>query len=301
MKDPMHTKTLALARAKAQLLDVSPRERGMQKQTQALDWIYRWGWSSATIVDSLSGTTGRGLSSRLIKNKLLKRTRTESGGGVQGVPNYILTLTKAGLQIVERDREKLLLYNTDSTSISAHKMRHDYLAQSLTLTMQKNLPGFYFKTEKEFAKFSEKHIKQPDIIWASCEKNCKGTGEIAVEIELSRKWDRDLDHFIHSCLLLLAQKKADLIFIISDSQAIIDAYEKAFEPGMTYSRYEKGNNRWDIAETYPILPWSKGKIKFSNVMDFNPFHRERKREEIKNDDEYEIDDDDDLEIDTDLD
>ena len=70
---------------------------------------------------------------------------------------------------------------------------------------------------------------------------------------------------------------------------------------MTYSRYEKGNNRWDIAETYPILPWSKGKIKFSNVMDFNPFHRERKREEIKNDDEYEIDDDDDLEIDTDLD
>lgn len=256
MNDPTHEKALILARAKAQLLNVSPRVRGEEKQRQALDWIYRWGWSSATIIDGLSGIKGRGLSARLVKNEILKKTRTESGGGVQGVPNYILTLTKLGLQIVEKDCEILLPYNTDSYSVRQDRLRHYTIAQEITKTVLLSGNVIAFKTEKEISYYSEKYKKQPDIVWIENDK-----ANIAIEVELSKKWDRDFDHFLYSCLLSLKEKKYDQIAIVSDSKSIIDSYKIRFEPGSKYNLYEKDKNgRWEITETHEVPNWIKGKM-----------------------------------------
>jgi hypothetical protein len=255
MEDIKPSTAIAAARATEILAGKSPRQRGEEKRDQALEWLYKWGWSSSSILDSLAGIKGKGLSSRLIRNNLIKQTKTKSGGGVKGIPVYMLTLTKTGLELIERERDILLPYNTDPYLINQHLLRHDHIAQEITniVLLSKSIASF--QTEKEFSAFSEKNIKQPDIIWI--QPNGK---KIAIEIELSKKWGRDLYHFIHSCLLLIDSKSCTEICVVSDSNAIIEGYKKAFAPGAEYDIYEKISGKWKITGTTEVPEWIKGKI-----------------------------------------
>jgi hypothetical protein len=79
----------------------TPLQIGAEKTQTALNWVYRWGWSSPFTVDMLGGSARRGLAARLVKNGLLRSTRTQSGGAVRGVPAQILTLTETGQAEVE--------------------------------------------------------------------------------------------------------------------------------------------------------------------------------------------------------
>ncbi|WP_321812826.1 hypothetical protein [Burkholderia sp. BCC1985] len=245
------------------LADKSPRARGEEKTRIALDWIYRWGWAAPTTLDLLVGTVSRGLGSRLVKRRLLVRTRTEAGGGVKGVPAWLLTLSQVGLEEIERVRDTLLPYELDPYRVRQDHLRHGQLAQLATARnlLKGNLLEGYL-TEKELAARSAAGIKQPDVVWV-----LQSGARIAVEVELSAKWGRDLDHFVHACIQSLApptdggRPRFDMVTISTDSPAIVRRYEAALRPGVNYSRWTKdAQRRWVVTGTRQVPAWIDGRV-----------------------------------------
>ena len=250
-----------LEKARAALDGRSPRQIGAEKQRIALDWIYRWGWSSPTLLDAATGGARSGISARLIKNRLLVATATE-GSGVKGTPNRILTLTPTGLDETERHCLNLINYEIDPYRIDQTKLRHDGLAQQATAKALKSKSIISFKTPKELAAKSTKETKQPDVLWITDDGL-----RIGIEVELSAKWERKLDQFVHGCLISLSPNhrdrinSVDEIYLITDSNAIIKRYSAAFTPGKEYDLWKKNERGfWVKNSDYKVPDWVKGKI-----------------------------------------
>jgi hypothetical protein len=231
----------------------SPRARGEQKLIQAVTWIYQWGWSSPGIVDRLDGTSRRGLTRRMVDRGFIISTRTESGGALKSIPNYILTLTKAGLVEAERHHSAQVNYNIDPYRIDQSKLRHDFLCQTVTLNALHAGKIKGYKTEKEMASASTLDIKQPDIIWTFPDGQ-----RVAIEMELSGKWDRHLDDFVRRCVLSLrsgekSPARFDMIIIVSDAPKIIERYAEQIKQKANYNKWVKNErNYWVIENTFPI-------------------------------------------------
>lgn len=222
----------------------SPRARGLEKMHQALGWIYRWGWSTPSVVDALAGSKAAGLASRLVRRGLLQRTRTESGGILQGVPACFLTLTDTGLLEIERFQNRQIEYELDPSRYRQALMRHDAIAQRRTLTNLKTGSIVDYRTEREIAQRSARGIKHPDVVWISDD----GT-QIAVEIELTAKWGRNLDEFIGGCLTALERRGFSAIVVCSDSPALLTRYKKAFQSGSPFHIWDKDAQRkWRVKE-----------------------------------------------------
>jgi hypothetical protein len=250
-----------LAKARAILEGQSPRARGAEKQRIALDWVYRWGWTSSQILDLATGGGRAGIAARLVKNMLLRATKTETGGSVKGIPIHMLTLTETGLDEAERHREDLIKYEMDPYRIDQTKLRHDSLSQMSTANAIKNEIITGFKTPRELLAKSNKDVKQPDIIWVK-----KNGQRIGVEVELSAKWDRKLDLFVKSSLVSISTdahpiNKVDTILLVSDSKAIIKRYRDAFTPGAEFGLWAKNDRGfWTETKKIKVPPWAEGKI-----------------------------------------
>jgi len=79
---------------------------------------------------------------------------------------------------------------------------------------------------------------------------------IALEIELSAKWDRNLDDFILKIIRALKSSEGnipyvDRFIVVSDSPAIVERYKQAIQPTSSFQTWTK------IAEVTGLL------IKFS--------------------------------------
>jgi len=100
---------------------------------------------------------------------------------------------------------------------------------------------------------SEKGTKQPDVLW-----NQELSGQkirLAIEVELSAKWSRDLDQFIQRCVtsLLGASPRFDQIILITDSPAIERRYKEAFKHGAEYGLWERdAQRRWSMVDTEKV-------------------------------------------------
>jgi len=225
----------------------TPLQIGAEKTKTALDWVYRWGWSSPSTLDKLGGSARRGLAARLVKNGLLRSTRTESGGAVRGVPGFILTLTETGQAEVERFRENLLPYQLDQYKVRQDKLRHDHLAQMATARAVINGKIAGFKTEKELAEESAKGVKQPDVVWLL------DNSLLGLEVELTGKFGRQLDQFVYGCVHALVgnasqRPRFHRIAIVTDSPAIKKRYEQAFAPGAKYQVWNKNSRGYWVSE-----------------------------------------------------
>lgn len=124
---------LAFARNKLKEIGKSPTELGKLNRLKTLDLIYRWGCTSPSIVQNFLGMTKGGYLHRLSAQGLLKKVRTESG-----VPEFIYTLTEAGLQEAERHALKPIRYpEIDPYKISQQLIRHNLLCQEITMNSLK--------------------------------------------------------------------------------------------------------------------------------------------------------------------
>lgn len=276
----------------------SPRQKGEERDRQALNWIYRWGWSTPTIIDHLSGAKGRGLTSRLIKNKLIIKTEVENAR----IP-YILTLTKNGLEEALSHASRQLPYELNPTKYRNDQHYHYDLAQKITVHFLNKDGIIKFRTEKESNEISERYIKQHDIVFI-----LKNDKRIGVEVELTGKWGRKFDEFIYSCLNALKREKIDKIFIVSTKASIVIRYYNAFSVGSHFyiwGRNDSGN--YTRQEEFKIVNDQLSRIKIVHIdakklteTFYNLRQDDKKIEELKKKIDYD-DDEDDLEIDTDLD
>jgi hypothetical protein len=247
---------LAAGRAKLKEMGLTPRERGREKLRLALDWIYRWGYSSPSVLDLLSGAKRNGFPAKLVKNNLCAKTKTQTGGLASGIPAVYLTLTHLGLAEAERFQKNLLNYNTDPYRVDQTKMRHDLIAQKATAQNLREGVIIDYMTERQLAGKHEAGKKEPDIVWIMPDNS-----KTAVEIELTAKWDRRLDEFVlYTARSLVSQDghppRFDHVAVVSDSPAILKRYEAAFQPGAKINHWQKdqhGHYRIEKTSTMPQI------------------------------------------------
>lgn len=247
----------------------SPSERGEKKRRRALEWIHRWGYTSPDILRQVVGQAASGYSSKLSRAGLLVESRTQAGGVQKGVPKTVLTLSTAGLQEAERFSAQLLRYRElDPGRINQHLLRHNILAQQLTLNAMKSGSGNDFMTERMLDHTGDKKDeKKPDVIWS-----IDGARKLfAVEIELTAKWGRDLDDFVLKvCRALDARQgapKYDRFIIASDSPAIIERYKAALSTGTNFTlwRYDAHAKKYLENGSRHVPDWVPPRVTFEQV------------------------------------
>jgi len=224
------------------------RQVGQEKTLKALTWVYRWGYSTPTLCD-MAVSIGRdtkvtGVASRLAKRMLLNAYPTPSGG-IKGEPRTVLTLTENGVIEVEAELEEVNAYEE---KIPWHQLRHDTLVQQFVMTMltQQKIAGY--KTPRELAEKSEASKKMSDAILIF-----ENGSKAALELELSAKRGRELDQTVLAMIRSLEDKTVSAIFILSQSQAILNNYKKAFAVGNKITTYKRNSSRhWYASGQFEI-------------------------------------------------
>jgi hypothetical protein len=245
--------------AAAALGDKSSRQVGKEKDLSALFWVYAWGWSSPSVVDFYASPNRRGIAARLVKKGFLSEHVTNSGK-IKGTPDKVLTLTRDGISEVEAflTEDQLLNYPSQCEKIIAwNHLRHDLLTQKYTAQALANGTITGYLTPRQTAQKSDKNTKQHDVIWI-----LKDNKKIGVEVELSAKWDRDLDDFVRKCIFSASKNgQVNAIGILSHSPAIIERYRSALKIGASYQIWEKNTSgKWYVKQTRTVPEW------FSNVI-----------------------------------
>lgn len=251
-----------LAAARAVLISTgkSPRQIGEESRLKVINWIYRWGYTSSSSVQELLGRTSAGYAKKLVKQGWLVATRSVSGS-----PEMIFTLSELGLQEAERHSTDLYRHpEIDPYKINQLQIRHYLLAQSITINALIAGVIINFKTERMFSQIADKHgVKRPDIVWIMPTKRL-----YAIEIELSKKWDRDLDTFIFGIIKALHSSKNeparfDRFMVFTESPAIESTYKERMQPKTHLNLWRKNKRGyWVIAHTIKVPDWLISKTDF---------------------------------------
>lgn len=233
----------------------SPRTTGQERTKKAIDWVYRFGYTSPTTLEMALKSFRSGIGNRLVKSGLLIKTETPSGG-INNTPAFLLTLSQKGLDYAIESTDILLPYEINPEKINHALVNHSEKVQRLTAYMLNNDDIFGFKTEKELiAESNNKDEKQPDIFWElSCNFTEPGKHDdddyfpTAVEVELTPKWNRELDRFVYMSLSSLSDGKFSRIRIYSRSKALLVRYKEHFAAGkeklQTWEKQPGKTGRW---------------------------------------------------------
>ena len=262
-----------MAASKAALGGKSPRTEGVKRAEEALLWVYRWGWTTPTLLELALRSSGRsGIGNRLIKSGLLVRTPTPSGG-INSTPSCILTLSRVGLELATALATTLLPYELNPHRIKPSTIHHGETVQRLTAiklsTWNYGMSADSYLTEKELSIGRGKGEKIPDVLWeVTFEDQLKPNVKVAVEVELSAKWTNELDTFVYLSLRQLKDNDCDAIEIYSTSRALLLRYYKAFLPGQllqTWTKEPGKTGRWVKGGTVKIPDRADNQIRFIQI------------------------------------
>lgn len=244
---------------------INPRQKGYENKRIIFEWIYRWGFTTSKVGQLLLERTSGGYLKRLAEKKWLESIKTESG-----MPMNYFTLSKLGLEEAERDSDYLVKYlEIDPYKVDQKKIRHSLMAQTSTLNALKSGLITGYETERMFAHQGDKSgIKRPDVIWIT-----KAGQRLGIEVELTAKWERDLDNFILGILRALRSNtnegnELSRFAVISDSKAILSRYSEAMQAGQQLAIWEKNaRNHWKKQRTIEVPDWLISRVDFQLVGD----------------------------------
>jgi hypothetical protein len=264
-------------RAHDYLNGMSPHQRAMEKQQAALMWVYEWGVSSDDIVRQVVDQQARGYAAKLVKRNLLVQTPTESGGFIRGVPRYFYTLSAMGLAEAERHATVPMRYTEINISkVTQRLLHHNLVAQQITCDISHSLVGKRYFSDRRLATRMNGKLKRPDAVLFAKNTNNQEF-KLAIEVELTAKWERDLDQFIYRMIETLNEEdesiKVDCFYIFSDSRAILERYKKAIEPGMPLQRWEKDQfGKWVSRNNIEVPEYLVERVFFFYLDDWRKKH-----------------------------
>lgn len=242
----MITNMKTITKASDYLEGLSPVAKGQINRLAVVDWLYKWGYSSAPLLQQLLKKQATGYAAAATKAGYLIQTKTDSGS-----PKYIYSLSESGLQLATKHSLKLFRYpEIEPFRINQVLIRHQLLAQQAALdALQNNMIEDYL-TERMIDEEGDKlGVKRPDVVFI------RGFSKTGVEIELSPKWDRKLDQFLLGIDNAFSTKAYALFMIYSDSPALIERYKKAIEqPINRWVKDDRGH--WHIKDKF-VFPESK--------------------------------------------
>lgn len=218
----MNLDELQQARAKA-LRNLTPIQRAEEKINFCLVWLYRWGFSSPSILNQVAGAV-QPICPRLHALGLIKKNRL-AAAGIAGRPSYLVTLTPDGLAAASRVCEDNLQYKP---SIRETQIRHDLFAQIIALTLSRSGQIRSYIP----ARLLEGHNSSvPDVLAVA------GTAEqpalLFIEVELFKKLGNNLVTFSTKIYRHLTKNPRNIALIATDSHAVAAHYRKAFSPNTT--------------------------------------------------------------------
>ena len=256
---------LLSSRAKA-LNGLTTMEYSRKRAYAMCYWVLRWGVSTPSLLDKVSGATRLGVCQKLVDKGLLKKTKTASGGYVKGTARFIITLTKQGLEFLQQgDLDETIDYKlVDPNKIRQDKLRHDLIAQDFTfLNLQDGNIVSYFP------EFNNKELHQPNQKIVDCTWIQSDGIRIALEVELSPKFSRILDQFIYCSCLAMIDKKVDRFLLLTDKQSIVDRYTQAMYAKSVPVWFKNKQGRWTQKDEPFLIPaFIKTEERFICV--FNP-------------------------------
>lgn len=231
----------------------SPRARGRDKQARVLEWVYRWGHSTADVIRQVSAQQANGYAKRLVEKGFLRATKTASG-----MPKLYYTLTESGLQEVERHAVELHNYSElDPYRVNQQQIRHYLIAQRATITALQNDSIDDFRTERMTGEADTAGKKRPDVTWLLPDDSRWG-----VEIELTGKWGQRQDQFVYEIYRALVQGDYSRFCVVTDSMGLEARYRASFarESVSVWTKNDRG--RWEIDNEVDLPAWLKDHVTF---------------------------------------
>lgn len=214
------------------------RAKGRQNEQLLVDWIYRWGFTSSMTIQRLLSRSAGGAAAHYCRKGLIKETRTASG-----TPAKFYTLTRAGLELAEYHAAARLPYRElEPYRVNQNQLRHDLLAQSLTLEQLQSGAAVDYLAPRQYsdAMRAPRH-RRPDALWIG--PDCQRT---ALEVELSGKWERALDQFFTDAWQSIHAGLFDRVRVVSDSPGLLARYQKHAQAGAVVAlwRQNQANLSW---------------------------------------------------------
>lgn len=228
----------------------APRIKGWQNQLAVVDWLYRFGYSSAAVLQDVLSKQSSGWAATAERRGLLQSVRT-----VSRVPPRLYLLAADGLELAEQHADELLPYpEIDPARVNQSMLRHNLLVQSLTAKELLAKRIVSFTSERQLSSDLPRGVKRPDVIW----ELSSGT-RVAVEVELTAKWGRHLDDFVAALVRGLqgdSRKESafDRVAVITTSPAIAERYTAALAGGAplrTWVKDQRGHWRVERQESVP--------------------------------------------------
>lgn len=220
----------------------TPHERGREKKSLVLEWIYRWHKTAAPLIQELLGTSQRDYLLRLAKQGLVKSVDAPS------MPiGKIWMLTKDGIAEALDATGEALPYDLSPTSIDYADLRHDLAAQRAVLSYRKF--GKLTKVIPERLLGADlPGKKRPDAIATYADDD--GTPHTyAFEIELTPKKERELDQAILSAARQLKHKEVDLVIYFARSLALLANYKQAVNSPLNLWKKNPTTRKWEVTDT----------------------------------------------------
>lgn len=220
---------------------LTPRAKGILNERIVADWLYRWQYSSAALIQARLCKQASGWASLAVKRKLLRSIENESSS-----PLKLFLLAARGLELAECHASQLLDHEDDPYRINMSLVRHNLLAQSLTSNALSKGHILDFMSERQLWVADRKLIKRPDAVWVMP----SGT-RLALEVELSGKFGRRLDEFVGAIADSLERdpdrRQFDQVLIVTYSKAICERYRAAFAAGAPLRTWSKdGRGHWAV-------------------------------------------------------
>lgn len=242
----------------------SPKDIQQQNLMIVLDWLYKWGFSTADIISDLLNRKNRSHARRLAEIGWLRPV------SVRGYPTYYV-LAERGLAEALHHSTRLHEYKeVDPYRVSLPKLHHDLVTQRETIKAMNNggYQGFLTERMYNFEK-DRKPYKIPDVILPYSKRD-EFNHEIieltGLEIELTPKWGHHLDMFVTNILDDIQELRLDYVIVISDSKAVLKRYKDAFEPKTKVKRWEKSGIKFvDTGQLLNIPEWVTDRVIFGEV------------------------------------
>lgn len=272
MNDRKHTGPTRTEAGRATIKKLGkPREIQRQNLLTILNWLYRWGYSTADILSDLLDRKNRSHAKRLADAGWIRPV------SIKGYPTYYVLTEKGQAEAIHHSPALLEYPESDPYRVHLPNLHHNLIAQKETIKALRL--GWYsdFMTQRMF-RFDKdsKPLKIPDVILVEqTEGEFEKTIDLltAVEIELTPKWNHHLDQFVTHIIDDLQFGRFYKALIISDLETVLNRYENAFEPGKKVPRWEKSGIRFtDTGKPLEIPQWVLKRISFRHVNCEESYH-----------------------------
>ena len=253
---PNHPKSKFIPNPREYMEGKNSHQQFQHKLNNALLWLYHNGYASDDVICTVAGQKKRGFGKHLVRKGYCAETKTKSGS-----PKFFYTLSKHGhdhATALVNEPMHIEKYLTP-LKLSQNNLEHDLLTQRISLRAIKKYE-FRFRSKYQTSLAHLKGQKIPDALWID-----RHNFKIAVEVELSQKFGRQLDETVAAIVNSIEQGIFDCYFFFVRSPAITTNYSRKMQGGTKIPIWYKDHkNMWiKSSEIQLTVPgWVKDKVFF---------------------------------------